>query len=252
MGEVAYRQIGFSMDIVHFYLSGRFGHFLRAETNVSMPSYPIPPRTVILGLIGGILGLNKDTPQVALEPAHIAVKGKLPKRFWVANKFHQSLPTPLTYKIKKNAKGTDSEIKNQKILIQEWLFNPEYELWVALPEKYHNDFAERIKNRRWYFSPYLGISEHIADIKWLSNDIAEPLDDGEHLIETIFPSAAGEINTKYVLEMTLAIHFIRMPAKVNHDRMFTHKNYCFERNAREIPIHTDKAVMSGTKKIVFM
>ena len=54
------------MKIVHFELSGRFGHFLRAEANRDMPSYPIPPRTAVLGLIGAILGLTKDSPQILL------------------------------------------------------------------------------------------------------------------------------------------------------------------------------------------
>src|SRR5918995_594562 len=58
---------------VVFEYAGRFGHFLRAEASVSALSYPVPPRTVLLGVIGAVLGLEKDTPQVELAEALISV-----------------------------------------------------------------------------------------------------------------------------------------------------------------------------------
>ena len=45
-------------------------------------TYPVPPRTVLLGLVGAVLGLEKDTPQQLLADARLAVGGELPKRFW--------------------------------------------------------------------------------------------------------------------------------------------------------------------------
>jgi len=143
-------------------------------------------------------------------------------------------------------------LKNQKRLTQEWLFNPEYEVWAALPGKYNNEFSERVKKRRWHFSPYLGISEHLADIQWISDENGKPLNPGDHLIHTVCPQSACTIDTKSLLKEALAIHFIRMPAAVSPGRVFTYVNYFFERNAREIPIKTGKAVLVGDKKIVFM
>ena len=48
------------MELINFRLSGRFAHFLRAEASASALSYPVPPRTVILGILGAVLGLSKD------------------------------------------------------------------------------------------------------------------------------------------------------------------------------------------------
>ena len=72
------------MKLVSFRLTGRYGHFLRAEGGVSAISYPVPPRTSILGLLGAILGLDKDQPQTVLEPACIALHGRIPQTHWQA------------------------------------------------------------------------------------------------------------------------------------------------------------------------
>lgn len=240
------------MKIVHFQLSGRFGHFLYAEANRSMPSYPLPPRTTLLGLIGAVLGLGKNIPQIELEPANIAVGGKLPDRFWITNKFHQSLSPPLPHTVFKSNKGSNSEIKNQKMLTQEWLFNPNYYLWISLPDKYHDKFADRIKNHRWHFCPSLGISEHIADLKWISNDNGNNLSKAVHFINCAFPENAGQLNMDEILDNQLALHFIRMPCELSEKRIFRHKNYYFERNMKPVPIITDKAVEVNNQKIIFM
>lgn len=242
------------MDIVHFELSGRFGHFLRAEANRDMPSYPIPPRTAVLGLIGAILGIKKDETQNLIEPAHIAVKGILPEKFWITNKFHQSLPTQLSYEINKSSKGSNSEIKNPKMLKQEWLFNPRYELWVSLPEEYHTKFAERLKNRKWHFSPSLGISEHTANLKWFGNFRGEKLPKDEHQIDSAFPEYTGEVDIDKILSSgsNIALHQISMPCAVSANRVFTHQNYYFERNGLPIPVITKNAISVGEYKIIFM
>jgi len=240
------------MEIVHFKLNGKFGHFLYAETNVSMPTYPIPPRTTILGLIGAILGLKKDSPQVELEPAYIAVSGKLPERFWVTNKFHQSLPSLLNLKILKSEKGSVSRLKNQKILNQEWLFKPEYEIWAGLPETYHSEFAGRIKDRKWHFQPYLGITEHSADIEWISDEISIQLKPGDYYIESIFPEKTAEIKMDYIINNEFALHFVRMPKEVSCDRVFIHENYFFERNAKAVYVNTKNACKIGKHIIIFM
>jgi len=240
------------MDVVCFKLSGRFAHFLYAEANRDMPSYPVPPRTALLGMAGAIIGLEKDTPQDVLEPAMIAVASKMPERFWLKNKFHQSLPTPLPYKITRSQKGGGSEIKNQKMLTQEWLFNPAYEIYMSLPSKYHGDFAARIKQNRCHFQPCLGISEHLAKIEWTGNEIAETASAGVHHIYGVFPESSGEILMDDALKESLALHFLRMPACLSKDRVFMHRNYYFERCGKAIPVKTDQAFLIRGKKIIFM
>ena len=90
---------------VVFEYAGRFGHFLRAEASVSALSYPVPPRTALLGMIGAVLGLEKDTPQVELKDALVAVSGPIPETHWHRVKLRKDPPAPLPRKVKKGDKA---------------------------------------------------------------------------------------------------------------------------------------------------
>ena len=48
------------MNVVCFEYKAKYGHFLRAEANANGVTYPVPPRTALLGLIAAVLGLPKD------------------------------------------------------------------------------------------------------------------------------------------------------------------------------------------------
>ena len=122
------------MNVICFRYFGRFGHFLRAEANANGVTYPIPPRTVLLGLIGAVLGLEKDEPQVKLAGAELAVGGELPKRFWHKTNIRKDPPTALPYLVKRTDKGSSSEQRNFRFP-QEWLWKPSYRVWAALPAR---------------------------------------------------------------------------------------------------------------------
>ena len=82
------------MNIVSFDYTAKFGHFLRAEANCNGLTYPVPPRTVLLGLLGAILGLDKDAPQEVLVDAHLAVGKRVPQRMWHKTNVRKDPPAP--------------------------------------------------------------------------------------------------------------------------------------------------------------
>lgn len=100
---------GDAHPVVVFEYAGRFGHFLRAEASVSALSYPVPPRTALLGMIGAVLGLEKDTPQVELKNAMIAVSGRIPETHWHRVKLRKDPPSALPRKVKAGAKGSSTD-----------------------------------------------------------------------------------------------------------------------------------------------
>lgn len=241
------------LPVVHFVLKGRFGHFLHAEANKSLKSYPFPPRTALLGLIGAILGLGKDKPQTMLESSKIAISGSIPESFWIKNKFQQTLPAPLQLKITKTSKGTCSDQKPSKILWQEWLFNPLWEIWVSLPETFHYEFSKRIEDGCYYFSPCLGITEHIAEINFIDKDFAEKQAFGEYDTATIFSEDNALINMTKVIECAqLAVNSLKMPCTLSEDRIFQYKKYFFEKNSKQIPVSTANSYNYKGKNIIFM
>jgi len=241
------------MNVIHFRIQGRFGHFLRAEANASAPSYPVPPRTALLGLIGAVLGLSKDSPQAELEPASIALRGLIPHTYWHKIKLRKDPPEALP-KVVKRTQKVDKQTKPEKatLIAQEWLLNPVYHVWATLPEPYHAELSARLKERRWYFQPCLGLTELMADLVWEESLEAKQLSDGVYRIDTVFPQNSGDLDMGAIFAERLVLHALRMPRLVTPDRVFTHASYLMEKEARPVPLKTEQAFQAGKTVILFM
>lgn len=239
------------MKVVSFQFRGRFAHFLRAEATANALSYPLPPRTVLLGAIGAIAGMPKDTVQVELADAKFAVGGPLPDRFWHKANMRKNLPAPLSFEVKKSEKGSSKAEKNTRIP-QEWLWKPDFKIWATFPDSIHDSIASRIQERRWHFTPCLGLSEMLAEIEWIAQSDATQLSKDCHEIESVIPMSAGEVDTKLVAERKLAVHRVRMPRTVTTDRVFSHADYLAERDGNSIPVVTADAWQIGNEKVLFL
>ena len=239
------------MNIVAFTYSAKFGHFLRAEANANGVTYPVPPRTVLLGLVGAVLGLEKDTPQVLLSEARLAVGGELPKRFWHKTNVRKDPPAPLPFRVKAKDKGSSSEQRNFRFP-QEWLWTPRYRVWAALPEPYHADFAARLRERRWHFGPCMGLSEMLADLSEVAEESAERLPAGVHRVRTAAPQDAVRVDTAMACSDGLTLQALRMSDSSTPDRVFTHRAYWVELRGRPFPAETAEAWKCGQDVVVFL
>ncbi len=248
---------------VVFEYKGRFGHFLRAEASVSALSYPVPPRTALLGMIGAVLGMPKDVPQVELKEALIAVSGRIPQTHWHRVKLRKDPPAPLPRKVKAGTKGQKTPKPEQATLIkQEWLFNPSYTVTACLPEGHHDEFVNRLRERRWYYSPCMGLSEMPARLEFVAEGTASALSAGSEIYcSSVARREGAALDGHRTLEASsngesLAILPLRMPREVTEDRVFTHAEYLIERSGLPIPLRADEAyeVRSGpkTKAVIFL
>jgi CRISPR-associated protein Cas5h len=241
------------MNIIRFRIQGRFGHFLRAEANASAPTYPVPPRTALLGLIGAVLGFPKDTPQTELEPAWIALSGSIPRTHWHKAKLRKDPPEALSWLVKRTQK-LDKQTKPEKatLIAQEWLMNPAFQVWAALAEPYHSELESRLRERRWHFQPSLGLSELMADLAWEETSEAKNLPEGIYHVSTVFLRESGNLDMDTIFKEQLVLHALRMPRAVTPDRVFSHAAYYLERDARSVPLHTANAFKAGDAVIMFL
>lgn len=241
------------MEVINFRLSGRFAHFLRAEASASSLSYPVPPRTVILGILGAVLGLQKDEPQVVLEPADVAISGSLPKTHWHKIKLRKDPPSLLSLIIKREQKPKKvTSPEKATLILQEWLFEPNYTVWITIPEPYNTELKNRLKKRQWHFTPCLGLSEMMADIKYLGANECELLPKGIYEIQSVFKQHSGVLEMDKVFERELAIHSLQMPRAVTPDRIFSHSTYFAERDGRSVPVNTQHAYKIEDKVLMFL
>jgi len=239
------------MNVVAFTLSAKFGHFLRAEANANGVTYPIPPRTALLGLVGAVLGFEKDRVQQELADANLAVGGQLPKRFWHKTNVRKDPPAPLPFRIKKTEKGTSSAQRNFRFP-QEWLWKPRFRIWAALPEPRHAELASRLREHRWHFTPCMGLSEMLADLTEVVEETAVQLPAGIHRPQSVAPQKAVEVDLAVACSEQRTLQALRMPAAVTADRVFAHKAYWVEINGQPFPARTAAAWQCGADVVVFL
>jgi CRISPR-associated protein Cas5h len=236
------------MDVVAFTYSARFGHFLRAEANANGPTYPVPPRTALLGMIGAVLGLEKDEPQDALAEASVAVGGPVPQCFWHKTNLRKDPPAPLPWTVKATDKGTSKEQRNT-IHPQEWLWRPKYRVWASLPDPYQGQLADRLLQRRWHFSPCMGLSEMLAELADVEVLRAQALPAGTYCVGSVVRAEGVSVDTHAACEEALAIQTLRMPRAATADRVFSHATYFVERNGRPIPVECVNAWQVGEEVV---
>lgn len=253
MAAAQLRQPGVSRDMetLSLHWSAKYGHFLRAEANVNALSYPAPPRTAVLGMLGALLGLEKDALAVDLAELRIAVSGAVPARFWHRVKLRKDPPTALPWEIKRTQRGAENPTPEKATLLnQEWLINPHFLVHVAWPE-HPARFAElvgRVRERRWHFTPCMGLSELLCDVAFVNCEIATPLPMGRHLVQGLCPFD----KVRLLAEDGLGVHLLRLPHSVTNDRVFRHAPYCLEHRGQAYPVETAAAWRVGAWTGLFL
>lgn len=240
-------------SIVRFWLKGKFAHFLKAESGVTALTYPIPPRTVIMGLVGAVLGLEKDEPQQRIGSIKVSVEGTLPMTHWHKVKLRKDPPNPLPYSINSRQRGGENTKPEKATLIrQEWLFNPQYIIGVALPNPYQDELEKRLQNRQWHYTPCLGLSELLADLEYIETVTVEKLPPGIQNIQGLIRQDQVKLDITAMYEDNLSLHMLRLPREVTNDRVFRHAPYFFETRGRKVKLETNEAYGDGERAWMFL
>lgn len=243
------------MKCVGFRYQGRFAHFLRAEANASAPSYPIPPRTTLLGLMGAVLGLKKDAVQNHFGDAPVAVAGSAESTHWHYTNFRNDVHPPLPWCVRASAKADGKHSDSPKQVRQEWLINPNFEVWTILPYPFDEYLAQRLEEYRWYFNPYLGISEMGANLELISVSDAIRLPPGSHEVTTVMRHSEVNLESEDLqraCDKGVGLQSLRMPREVSAHRRFTHENYLRELGSKPFPVHTQNAWQINEKVVMWL
>jgi len=85
--------------ILVFNISGKFAHFRKFYTNSSSLTYIIPPRTVVMGILGSILEKSRDEYYTLFSPdkckLSVSLKSKVKKHFESLNYLHKNAHTQI-------------------------------------------------------------------------------------------------------------------------------------------------------------
>ncbi len=139
------------MRVLTFRVWAPYAHFRRPYTTRSPATFSIPPRPTVLGMIGAILGLSKKEYPEQLAELKIGIKlhGKLRKVRTTINLMDTK----------------ENKMIQRTQMLYEFISDPEYTIAVySEDDKLIQELFSRIKERRPYYTPYLGTAQHIARI----------------------------------------------------------------------------------------
>jgi len=155
-----------------FTVRGPWGHFRRIEGNIVKQTYRVIPRTTVAGLIAAILGIERDgyydrfapdSSHIAIEPVARLRTMKLPMNTLstaASDLFSLNPRGKLSIKLPNPSKPRQQH--NYEVLV-----DPAYRIDIALDdEETYRQLRERLDRGESYYTPSLGLSEHLASIEY--------------------------------------------------------------------------------------
>ncbi|MGB9881795.1 MAG: type I-B CRISPR-associated protein Cas5b [Methanomassiliicoccales archaeon] len=140
---------------------GDYACYRRGYTTTSPLTYPIPPRTALVGLISAILGKEKDLYWEFFQSNKTLFGVQLLSPIKKARITQNLIDTKLGWNLK--------ETKGQRTQIPfEYLKNPRYRIffWTSASDELET-LKEFVSNHKSIYTPYLGLSECIANFEFV-------------------------------------------------------------------------------------
>ncbi|MBA7544940.1 hypothetical protein ES705_37302 [subsurface metagenome] len=222
--------------ILVFDIWGDYAHFRRFYTTTSPLSFPIPPRTALCGLIGAIIGLEKENNDYLnyfpTDSASIGLK--------LVNPIKKAVITENLIDTK-TAKGPGLNLISNRTQIRfEFLKDQKYEIYFRCPNE-EDIIYQRLKRNltqcKTVYTPCLGLSENIANFKFIGEfeiNILPPKG-GYIPISTVIPSQKVSKKGGIMFEIEGEYFSVRMPVELNTQRVVTkYRDIIFDRSGRPI------------------
>jgi CRISPR-associated protein Cas5h len=216
-------------DTLIFEVRGEWAHFRRYYTTTSPLTFPAPPRTTVIGILGAILGIDKNQNPKHFTPSkcHLAV----------------TILNPIqTFRLKENwrqgASGPEA-FATARVPV-ELVRNPRYRIFVQHSD---SELLDRLRScvekAESYFTPCLGITECLAEVSfvdWIEQKDFVEGNLGPVMCTSVAPRSAADPD---LLAMEgQAYHLVEhtFPYEGTVDRQFTHHRVLMERNGQPFPV----------------
>lgn len=185
------------MKFAVFELSGDYAHFKVPESTRGSFTFPFPPRTALMGLIAGILGIQRNSywqedqklysTKIAVEVLSEVVKDSL-KVNYTQTKNITTIEKMVSIMIPKNPAKDRGFTTQFKLDV---LRNVKYRVYVNIEDNaLHEEFVKRLKEKRYVYPPYLGHVNFFANIDFIGNFDARFLDSGQYELDGLIATMA--------------------------------------------------------------
>lgn len=250
-----------SIPIVSFNFSSKYGHFRRPYSNVSSFSYPFPPRTAIVGLLGAILGIKKEKVSETFSPELSKIGLSLNKQietFTHVSNFRQTSSGDINYSIKFSKKSQMPETSNvvpesNKVAIipMELLRNPSYLVYVSM-ENLMDEFVSRLKTKRYVYTPCMGLSEFLSQVQYVSDGYARKVKMNETDVSTVVSKDDCSLWVEKISSHNeyYNIQELKVPYFSTPERLFNYKTYIVNWTSSPIPVKMKNACYKFEDRII--
>lgn len=202
------------MHTIIFDIAGEYGQFKKPYSPMSPVTFPFPPPTAVLGMLGAIAGYGKNEYHERLGWNNVRIAIGLRAPFRVQRSALNLLNT-------KDADAFFRPIAGKNTHIQvpcEFLKAPAYRIFAAdLPDAARIKLKEQFMSGRTVYTPVLGLAQCIADVEWIGEADAEPLEGTEERrIDSVVPVSEG---MKFIYDEGRRYHRLRVPATMDSQRV---------------------------------
>ncbi len=202
------------MKTLIFRVKGEYAHFKKPYSPMSPVTYSFPPPPAVLGLLGAILGLEKDRYHKELGWQQVKIGVQLNTEVRVFRTGLNLLNTK---------DGTDPYFRpkaGKNIHIQvpfEFLKEPDYQIYVGnLPKSVHSKLVKLLASGKSLFTPVLGLAQCIADLIWINEAKAEPVNKEYWQVDSVL--AKNETMQPFY-DDGRRYHRFRIPSVMDQDRV---------------------------------
>ena len=251
-----------SDKLLVFDIGSEYGHFRKFNTTTSPLTYSIPTRPAITGLLGAILGIERELsagnfPKGVIPVSEVFAKDK-------ANIAVQLMSPVKKVNIAFNLLDTEKasasffNIKKRTQIEFELLKDPSFRLFISLKDaKVFEELINRIQENRTFFTPYLGLSQFTSIVKFIGLIDAKPLmiSDFQEVVTAVNLSNTDQDDP---IQFNRSIDFKytsdTMPVEMLRDRVVTeYSEVVVETNGKMIKIKSNEIYQTkGFGNILFL
>lgn len=234
-------------EILIFDISSEYGHFRKYNTTTSPLTYSIPTRTAIAGVLGAILGMERETSDGVYPDSAVPVQ-----KFF--SKQNSDIAVQIINPVKKenvainliNTKKSffDLTKAGHTQIDFELLKDLKFRIFVSLNnDDVFNDLVGRIKDKNHHFSPYLGLAQFTASVDFIGETKANLLENSKkEYIDIITAVNLSKIKDENPIEFDNSAMYSanNMPVEMNKNReVQEYSEVIIEKNGQLIKAKVD-------------
>lgn len=230
-----------------FDIWGDYAHFRKIETTTSPLTYSIPTGTAIAGLIAAMLGWQRDSYYEVFSRDNFEFSIRILKPVKKIRMNINLIKTDEGFYLW-DIRGTP-----RSPTPYEFIKNPVYRIYIHLKERETYEILKYyLENHKTVFTPYLGISEFIANFKFVGEYDVIPKELEKAEINTVLKKDDYKI---YIDNLKEGMRWSRenMPLYMNSDRCVTeYSEVFFEQNGNPIMIEDASFYKIGEDNVIFL